>query len=623
MKKLFRFGFSMLPLGLLLGGCSSKTVVSDAEREQFQNELKSNAKRAKSSMQGIEEAIVKGGKIEIGDAQGNPLWQVQAKEMRTKGQTDKGVPKTAILTDAGATLFRAGKPESSFKAKTIHLFNSSSGVRLQMVGQVVATSQTLGGAPIEMHAPRADVDVSKRTLSASGGVAAKRGDVTLNTPQLTGQTSLQTLQCQTATILARGTTVRGQSVNYNWKSNHLSATNATATREKTTLSGQKIEADTANQRGTLTGNVQAKAPNGTASGPRLDFNWKNDRFFVPNGTFQGHDATVRTAALTTDSKLRVTNAQNVRIEQNSSTLTVQNARGLENLSRLSGSGVTFSRGDLKIEAGAASTNNWSKENGSIQASGGVVARNSQGTVRARTATWSGGTNGRVTANGGVQITSPNGTLRGASGETDAKFRSASLSGDVSGNLRDGTRIRAARLQKQGDNFIASRGASATLPDGTQVSASRVEGNANSAVATGGASAIFKEGTRLRASRVEKRGNNVVATGSVHATLPKQGTAGRIDVTAARVEGDAKASHVVATGGVVLRSQSGAIMRAPQAVYDRATGKITATGGVSIVDPEHNFSQTGKSLVANLNLKQVIVDQGNGQINLKGKDLGLF
>lgn len=610
----------------LIGGCSqdSGVAVSDAERTQFQNELKSEAKRGAAAVQGVSDAVIRGGQIQIGDAQGRPLWRVQAKEMRAQGESQNGVPKTATLTGASATLYRAGKPESTFNAQTIKLFNSPAGVRLQMTGQVLATSKMLVGAPIEVRAARADVDVNKRTLAASGNVAAKRGDVTLQTPSLTGQTSLQTLQCNTATIASQGTTIKAQSAQFNWKANRLSAQNVTASREKTTLSGQKLEADTKGQSGTLTGAVQAKSPNGSATGPRLEFNWKNDRIFVPNALFQGQNARVQTAALTTDSKLRVTNAQNVRVEQNGAVLTIRNARGLENLSRLSGSGVSFSRGDLKLDAGSAQTNDWSKQSGRIEASGGVFARTNQGSVRARSATWSGNTEtGSVSASGNVQITGQGGTLRGARAQSDAKFQNATLTGAVSGNLRDGTRIRAGQLEKRGENFVASRGASATLPDGTLVSAGRVEGSGENAIATGGASATLRDGTRVRANRVEKRADNVVATGGARASLQKRGSFGRVEVTAARVEGDTNSSRVVASGGVLLRAQSGATIRAPRAIYERSTGKITATGGVTLNDPQRKLSQTGTSLVADLTLKEVTIAnvRGQGQTSiLNGKGL---
>ncbi len=623
MKSLSRFGLTTL--ALCVSSCAQKSTVTDAERAQFQSELKAQAKRGAQAVDGVDGAKVRGGQIEVGDAQGRPLWRIEAKEMSAQGQGDNGAPKTATLTNASATIFTAGKPESSFKAKKILLFNSPSGVRLQMMEQVVATSKSLVGAPVEVRAARADVDVTKKTLAASGGVTAKRGDIALQTPRLTGQTSLETLQCQSATVVSRGTTMRAGNAAFNWKTNRLRAQNVTATREKTTLTGQTLDADTGAQSGTLTGAVQAKAPNGSATGTRLDFNWKRDRIFVPGAAFQGREATVKTAALTTDSHLKVTSAQNVRIEQNGAVLTLKSARGLENLSTISGSGIVFSRADVRIEAGAATTRDWSKNTGKIQASGGVFARTAQGTLRAQNALWSGNAqNGTLSASGNVRITAPDGTLSGARGQSDAGFRNATLSGNVSGTLRDGTRIRAGQLEKRGQNFIASRGASARLKDGTLVSANRVEGSSDNATATGGASATMKDGTRLRANRVEKRGEWVVATGGASATLQKQGSLGRVEVRAARVEGDISASRVVASNGVVLRAQNGAIVRAPEAVYERATGKITATGGVSLVDPVRHLSQTGSSLVADLAMKEITISdvRGRGQTNvLSGK--GLF
>ncbi len=620
----FPFRLSVLALALC-AGCAQKSKLTDAERAQFQGELQDQAKRGASSVSGLEGARVRGGQIEIVDAQGRPLWRVEAKQMSAGGKTRGGVPQTATLTGAGATLFSAGKPETGFKANTIRLFNTDAGVRLEMTGQVVATSKTLVGAPIEVRAPRADMDVAKRTLAASGGVSAKRGDVTLQTPSLTGQTSLQTLKCKATTLVSRGTTIRAANADFNWNTNRLSAQKVTATRDKTTLSGQKLDADTAAQSGTLTGAIQAKSTNGSATGTRLDFNWKRDRIFVPNATFQGREGKVQTAALTTDSKLRITNAQNVRIEQNGAVLTLRSARGLDKLSSISGSGVSFSRGDLRLEAGAATMRDWSKNSARIEASGGVFTRTSQGNVRAQNMIWNGNAqSGELSASGNVRISAQGGTLRGARAGSNASFSSATLSGDVSGTLRDGTRIRAGQLEKRGENFIASRGASANLPDGTLVSASRVEGSGQNATATGGASARLKDGTTVRANRVEKRGLSVVATGGATANVRGQGNFGRVQISAARVEGDTSASRVVASGGVRVLAQSGARVRAARAVYQRTTGKITATGGVSLVDPVRGLSQTGTSLVADVALKEVSIENVRGQGRtdvLNGKGLG--
>ncbi len=629
MKSLLLLAALATALALLVGGCrrGAKTGsdISDAERAQFQQELKTEAKKGAQSVQGLSGAVVKGGQIEIGDAQGRPLWRVQAKEIRASGQTENGAPKTATLTGASAALFRAGAPESKFQADTMQLFNTAAGVRLQMTGHVVATSQTLAGAPVEVRAPRADVDVGKRTLAASGGVEAKRGDILLRTPRLTGQTSLQTLQTAAATLSSQGAVVHAARANFNWKTNRLSAQTVQATRAGTTLTGAHLDADTRAQHGTLTGNVQAKAPTGSATGARLEWNWARDRIFVPNATFRGRGALVHTSALTTDSKLRVTDARNVHLEKDGVVLTLASARGLENLSTVSGRGVVFSRGDLKLDAGKATLRDWSKSSGVVTATGGVFARNSTGTLRSQSATWNGDAQtGHVSASGNVRITSPNGTLSGARAHSDAHFQNATMSGDVRGTLRNGTKISAATLEKRGDTFIASSGASAVLPDGTHVAASRVEGSGGDATATGGASATLPDGTKLKADRVQKRGASVVATGSVGASLRGGGGLGRVEVRASRVVGDANGAHVEATGGVTLRAHSGATIRAPRATFERATGRITATGGVTLVDPVRHLTQTGSSLVADIGLKEVTIQdvRGQGQTGALGGK-GLF
>jgi lipopolysaccharide assembly outer membrane protein LptD (OstA) len=710
MKPIFRAAVALLPL--FLAGCARKTSVSGDERAALQTQAKRElAGAGKTASEGAAKSLAgarfSGGQIQIGDAQGRPLYRIEAREIRALSGANKDSPTGALALDARATLFKDGKSESSFQAGTIQLFGTGKGARLQMTGDVVATSGATG-IPVEVRAPRADVDIDKRVFVASGGTVAKRGDVTLRAPQLRGQSSLQTLSGNDAFVSSPNAQVRAKSALFNWKTNHLSAQTVTLARSDLQLAGARLDADTRAERGILVGGVSAKGKNGTASGPRLDFNWKGDRLFVPMATFQSQNGTASVAALTTDSKLRVTDARDVRISQNGATLTAQSARGFDNLSRLSASGVTVVRGDLRLTAPQAQARDWSKQSGVIVASGGVSARSSAGTLSARNATWTGDAQtGHVVASGNVIIRGAQGTLRGQSARSDAGFKNAQLSGSVSGTLRNGTQFSAREAQKRGENYIASCGASARLRDGSQFRAARVEGSGQNALATGGASGSLRDGTRfraarvekqgdlvvatggasgvlpdgsqfraarvekrgqhilatggadgrlpdgttlraervekrgqnivatggasgrlpdgttLRAARVEKRGANVVASGGAVANIPAQGNFGRVEVRAARVEGPLDRSQLKASGGVILTSQSGAVVRAPRAVFNRRTKQVTASGGVTAKDPAHGTS-SGESLVADLGLKQITLLRGGGQIQTKVLNVkGLF
>ena len=670
MKPISRAAVALFPL--FLAGCARQRPATTDERAALQQQAgREIAQVGQAESQGAAKSLagarLSGGQIQIGDAQGRPLYRIAAREIRalSGGGKASGSLAGALALDARATLFKSGQSESSFKADTIQLFNAPKGARLQMTGRVVATSQHLPGAPVEVSAPRADIDINKRLLVASGGCVAKRGPITLKTPQLRGQSSLETLSCNDALVVAPGAQVKAKTALFNWKANRLSAQTVSATRPGLLLSGARLDADTLASHGTLTGGVSAKGQNGVARGPRLDFNWKNDRLFVPDATFESQGGTARIAALTTDSKLRVTDAQQVRIQQNGATLTARSARGFDSLSRLNANGVVVVRGDLRIEANRAQARDWSKQNGTVVGSGGVVARNRAGTISAQNATWTGDAqNGRVSASGNVVIRGEQGTLRGQNatvvirGEQGTsrgqnamratRFENAELSGSVSGILRDKTRISASRLEKRGERYIASGGASAKLPDGTSLRAARVEGSGQNAVATGGASGHLPDGTQLSASRVEKRGENIVASGGAQGRLPdgtmlradhveKRGQlvvatggaradvpavrgVGRVQVRAARVEGPADGSQIRASGGVVLIAQNGAVVRAPHALFDRRAGKVTASGGVSVKDPVRG-TLVGESLVADLGLKQITVLRGQGKtqagtLNLK-------
>jgi len=643
-----------------LAGCARKKEVSGDERAVLRRVGKEAGDAARrDASKTLAGARLSGGQIQVGDAQGRPLYRIAAREIQAIAGTATGTVGGAVALDGRATLFQKGVAESGFRADKIQLFNGASGARLEMTGHVVATSQNATGAPVEVRAPRADVDVQKRLLVASGGAIARRGAVTLRVPQLSGQSSLRVLSCRDALVNAPDAQIQAKTATFNWGANRLSAGGIHATRPGLKLTGDHLDADTLASRGVLTGHIVATSTgkNGTAHGERLDFDWKRDRLFVPDATLQNDGATARMTALSTDSKLRVSDAKTLRISQNGATLSAQAAHGLDRLSQVTGSGIVLTRGDLRLEAARAQARDWSKASAVIVGSGGVKARNRSGTLSAQNATWTGDArSGQVSASQNVVIRTQGGVLRGQNAQSDAHFQNAEMSGNVSGALRDGTRIRAGVLHKRGENIVATGGSNATLPDGTLLRANRVEAQIGSknAIASGGASGQLPDGTtfsaervekrgenilatggasgqlpdktQLHASRVEKRGQNVVATGNVRADLPSgQRTRGfgRVEIRAARVEGALNGPRWNAGGGVVLSTQSGAVVHAPRVSLDRSTGHLTASGGVSVYDPARG-TLTGDSLVADLNRKTFALSNARGQTKsgvVSGK--GLF
>jgi lipopolysaccharide assembly outer membrane protein LptD (OstA) len=245
-------------------------------------------------------------------------------------------------------------------------------------------------------------------------------------------------------------------------------------------------------------------------------------------------------------------------------LKVDSATGFESLTRVSGRGVTIVRSDMTLRANRVDATNWNKLSGVINATGNVRATSAKGSATAGSATFQ---NEKINAKGGVIISSDGNTIRGASGQTDLKFQNATLNGGVRAELRDGSTLRANSVVKTGDKIVA----------------------------VGGATGSFKT----------------------------KGELGALQFTAPRLESDAGGQNAIATGGVTIKSATGATAKASSAVYDRVKSKVTATGGVVFNDPARGLSQKGDSLVADLKLKQVTIDNVQGQGNstlFEGKKL---
>jgi lipopolysaccharide assembly outer membrane protein LptD (OstA) len=522
--------------GVLLAGCGTtepKAAVEAAAR--------SEAQAAKEQLSSVQTAVLRGGQLRGGDAHGRPLWSLGAKEIRAltsagdKGQSAFGVPKHALLLEARATLYREGKPDSTFKAAQIEMFNTPQGMRLKMTGGVTAQSAgpMVGNrGPVTVKAPRADVDVKQRILSASGGVKVNQREVQLESAALRSQTSLSNMDLTGGvTAKTKGSVLKAVTANWDWGKDKVTAQKPVAQQGDTTLSGDVLVANTLTQIGQITGGVKAKGPKGEATAPSMSFDWEHNRIEARDAVFNGQGSTLRAGTLRTDSQLKVANASDVVVEREGATLKAASATGFDKLSRLNGNGVTYEKDGAHVEANAAS---WG--DGRVQGRGGVTLRKQ-----------------------GIEIT-------GDRVDGDDKFENAQISGAVRGKMPNGGTLRAARVEKRGDKILANEG--------------------------------------------------------VNATFPVTGPYKQLTVTGDRLETTADGAVAVLTGHVQVTSETGAVLRAPSARYDRQAQKITATGGVYFKDPR-GLEQRGETLVADLNLKQAVLTNVRGQVAGKlfqGKNL---
>ncbi len=561
---------------------ASKIVVEAAKREVA-------AKR--DTFSGLQGATLQGGQLSGGDAQGRPLWKLSARTIRAAGgvlesgkNADSGAPRTATLSDARATLYRDGKAESQLQAPQVTLFYLKNGVRLQFSRGMKGTTRGVwAGArgPVEIAAPRADVDVQNRVISASGGVQMAQGTVRVRAQTLRAQTSLQSATLtgrvraistdKTAGNGAGSGQIEADSALYNWQTNRLRAQKVTALREGTRLTGEVLEADTDAQSGVLSGQVRAQNAQNRASAPRLDFNWKRDQIRAPNATLLSPQGSARASNLVTDSKLRLASARDLVATQNGATLRAASATGLDGLTRIRAQSVDFARADLRFRAPRAVAHKvgagWV-----LEAEGGARGHNAAGQIRAPRMTWD-EAKGRVTASGGVTLNKAGATLTGQTLSGDTRFQNAVLSGPVRGQLVDGTLITAQKLEKRGETLLAQSGATAKFQP--------------------------------------------------RQTSGAPGKLGTVTLRAARIEAPSDGSSASASGGVTLLTSTGATARAPRAIYNRAQSLVTASGGVDFFDPVRGLRTHGDTLIYNLKTNEGTLPyaQGQGSLDLfKGKKL---
>ena len=560
--------FPLVLFAVLAGGCARSDLGERAASEVVKSAVENEAGKAKDSMKGVGSAKMLGGdklvKFTGADAKGNKLWELSAKIIETKEPGLGDVPKRAIFTGANIKLFREGKLESTFTAPLIEFFNADDGLRLAMRQGVSATNVgALGkdGVPIAISARRGDVNVGKHLVSLSGNTKVVRDQITVTGDKLRTQTDLARSEMigNVVAVSPQGTTKAKNAV-FAWKENKLAANAVNFTRADLVLTGAKLVADTAGEKGVLSGDVRAQTPTAKASAPNVEFDWNADIIRAPRAIINRDGAQMQTGALQTDSHLKIGNAQDIIINKDGAILKAASAQGLDKLSQISGTRVTIVKDGTTLVAARAKTDNWSARDGKVEGAGGVTATNKDGRMTAPNAVWSGGENGQITASGGVEIVADSTTIHGANAVSDAKFEVATLSGDVRAKLDDGS--------------------------------------------------------TLNAPKVSKSGQQIVATGGATAQMKSSGELGLLTIKAPRVETTIGGQTARASGGVNLKSASGTTATAPQAIYNRATKTVVASGGVVYRDPQRGKLNM-KTLTTDLKLQNAqmsgVKAQSNGDL----------
>ncbi len=692
------FGLCCLPLGLALAGCRSQTV-QDAAEQAARQALKREATKAKDSITELGNVMSQGATLSGHDNKGRFLWSVGAKQIRAQEEKtdDKGVvlsPRRADLSNARATLYREGRPDSTFRAAKIALLYTSRGVMMEMTGGVQArtsgvlpghetgnaalpktarnakaapsagakanpstkpgarrgasVTKVVGRGPIALQAPRVDVDVKARRLRADNGIEMTQGQTRVQARRLAADSALAVarLSGDVRASAPQGTLTATNAV-WNWRTGRALATGKiTLSHNGTTLTGTRLDADTNGARGALSGGptmgatgatsgVLAMAAQGRARAANIAYNWERGTISARGGvTVTKPEGTLQAAQVDADDRLQTVTAQGaVTLRKGDITLRAARVLAFDKLERavasggvtlirpdarlraaraeawlndervvatggvslarpdstlraarveawlrdnraLASGGVTLLRGDLTMRAARADATNASGAP-RVTASGDVVVQSGAGSVRAARVTWSGapgsgavnkGSNGiagrgggRIVANGGVTLRREGNEMRGARLQSDDAFRQATLTGDVGGRLAGGGSLSAGTVLWR---------------SGATPAASRV-------LAQGGVS-VRRDQIRLRADTLDARGDG---------------------------------SHATLRGNVVLTSDDGVTARAPLARYDKAAGKIYASGGVQLDDPQRG-RQRGRVMVADLNLQKATLTHVTGSFSDK-------
>ncbi len=589
----------------------------DIAKERLKAMAKKVERKAKNKfMETMGNAAIEGGELSGNDDQGRPLWSVGAEKSNVRaGDNDE---MQATLTGAHATLYNQGAPETTFRSATMELTRDANDkVRLVLSGGVTAktssqaiaqiaktTKQKIKNAPqgvMQMQSKDAEIDVNARRLVAKNGVVMTQGEgmkaVKVTAPQLVADVGLANAKL-TGGIVANAPqgTFKAPSATWNWKNHRLSVMGGvTATHESTTITGARLDADTQSKSGTISGDVEIKAPQGQASAQSVTYNW-DARHIMARGNvnLKKDNGLLRAGRIEGDDKLQNASASGgVILQKDGVRLTANSAKATNGLSRASASGdVTITKDDVILRAAnIQSFDNFNR----AEASGAVHLTKGNTTLRAgRAEVFDKGA--RAVANGGVTLTQGNLTVNANRAEAQNINQKGALRVVANGKVR----------LSQADLKVTAGRAEATNTDSEK---------SRRIIASGGVTAQNSTGW-VRASRVTWGNGKVDATGGVSAKR------GELTLSADAFAGDDKGTNALLSGHVVVRHSNGASLQAPSARYGKKANKVIASGGIIYKDAQGSVAR-GESLVANLELKQAQISGVKAQIkldNYSGKNL---
>jgi hypothetical protein len=422
---------SIVPGLILVALCMSGCAPQESVSSRLAKEAKAAAKSARE--QGVQGAVMNGSKLSGGDAEGRPLWELSAQQIKTSGTVGtSGTPQRATLTGARASLYKVGKLDTTFTAQTIYFFHTPQGLRLKLVGNVNVKSLSVWTnqrGPVSLQAPRADVNIDTQTVSASGPVVMTQGNVQVVGNQVRAENSLKTMTIKGGvTAKSPQGTFKAQSGIWGWESNKMTALLPVAEHEGVVVAGTAMSGDTAADSGDITGSVTARGPRGNATAQRVHFNWKQNQIEAIMATFTQGESSLKAASLTTDSKLNLASARDVTANKDGATVHAVTATGYDKLNRLDGMGVTVHKGVVVATAAKA-----------LWGSTGLVG------------------------SGGVSLTQAGNTLYGDALSADPNLINGKLTGHVHGHLKSGTTFKTALLLKKGETITAPGKVSAVMP----------------------------------------------------------------------------------------------------------------------------------------------------------------
>jgi lipopolysaccharide assembly outer membrane protein LptD (OstA) len=619
----------------ILGGCG---VAQQAGEDAARAVLEKSKKEVKKNVAELGNLLSSGATLSGHDEKGRFIWSVGAKKIQIHDQQEKDgkviKPRSAELVDARATLYREGKAHSTFKAPKMELVYAPEGVMMTLSGGVAM--RTPGTSPsknikpqdekarkiqkaisergvVELRSPLVNVDVKKRELRASKGIVMTQGTTRVEAKQLFADTDLAVARVdgQVKATAPQGT-ISAPRATWKWKAGQMNADGGvTLVHDKTTLTGARLVADTNAQSGSLEGGARAQSPQGNATASRVLYNWKNNTISARDGVSMqdSEGGTMRAARLDTDDKFnQITASGDVTLQKDGGTLRASNVTAYDKLSRVTASGgVTIEKDNQTLRAsGVTAYDKFAR----AVAEGGVVLTRPDATLRAASAeAWL--KEKRATGRG-VTVTRGDVTVRAGQAElANAGGDSAQIvaTGDVRASSPQGN-VRASRVTWGGGRVVGSGGVT-LQKDGNSIRGDRLESDDKfqNATLSGDVNGRMANGQTVAAGVVNLRGDTLLAENGV------TGRRGNVRLQAAKLEATRNGRNVVLTGGVTLRSDDGVVAKAPAARYDRVAGKIYASGGVTISDPERG-EQHGRTLVADLNLKQATLTEVRGNFSEK-------